>query len=340
MRIAFVAPLRAPTCDTTSRGAHIVAADLARAMKERGHDVMVFCAEGSYLNGIDTAPILRDARSDLYETLWWHVDQWDPDVISAHASEAEAFGPNGHPIVHTMHLNPVDAGVIHAATSGHEQLVAVSRDSQRRWRAAGARDVRVIANAVPDFDVSMRAPDPIALIAGRIAPERGTAGAIRAAKRAGLEPVVVGEVCDRLYFAREIVPLLDHVQVMRTIPRQRVWALMSRAAVTLMPIEWDEPFGLVAAEAQVAGCPVVGYARGALPEVVAQGEGGILVAAGDEDALASAIPIARCMERVAIREQARDRFDFDLMTDSYEELLAEAATGMTQRGAAPAAAAA
>jgi glycosyltransferase involved in cell wall biosynthesis len=338
MRIAFVAPLGASTCDTTSHGAHVVVADLARAMKERGHDVIVFCAEGSYLNGIDTAPILRDARSDVYETLWWHLGQWDPDVVSQHATPAEAFGPHGHPMVHTMHANPGDDGVIDAPMRVHEQLVAVSRDSERRWRAAGARNVRFIANAVPDFGVSMSAPDPIALIAGRITPEKGTAAAIRAAKRAGLEPVVVGEVCDRLYFAREIVPLLDHVRVMRTIPRQRVWALMARAAVTLMPVEWDEPFGLVAAEAQAAGCPVVGYARGALPEVVPQGDGGILVTPGDEDALASAIPIARCMDRVAVREQARDRFDFDLMADSYEELLSEAATGMAQHGDAAAAA--
>lgn len=336
MRIAFVAPLCAPTCDTTSRGAHVVVADLARAMKARGHDVMVFCAEGSYLNGIDTAPVLRDARTDAYDALRWHVDQWDPDVVSQHATDAEAFASDGHPVVHTMHVNPVDEDLMRAATSSQVILVAVSHDSQRRWRGAGARDVELIPNAIPEFGVPMGPPDPIALIAGRIAPEKGTATAIRAAKRAGLEPVVVGEICDRTYFAREIVPLLDGVRVFRTLPRQRVWALMARAAVTLMPVDWEEPFGLVAAEAQAAGCPVVGYARGALPEVVSQGAGGLLVAAGDEDALASAVPVARCMDRVAVREQARDRFDFHAMVDSYEELLAEAATGMTHHTAAAA----
>jgi glycosyltransferase involved in cell wall biosynthesis len=338
VRIAFIAPLCAPTCDTTSRGAQILLADLARAMKERGHDVMVFCAEGSYLAGVDTAPILRDARSDTYDTLRWHVDQWDPDVISQHATDAEAFSPNGHPIVHTMHVNPVDEALTRAAIGGREQLVAVSHDSQRRWRAAGARDVNVITNAIPDFSVRVAGPDPIALIAGRITPEKGTAAAIRAAKRAGVEPVVVGEVCDRGYFARDIVPLLDGVRVMRTLPRERIWALMARAAVTLMPVDWDEPFGLVAAEAQAAGCPVVGYARGALPEVVPQGQGGVLVSAGDEEGLAEAIPIARCMDRVGVREQAVDRFEFDLMADQYEELFAEAATGMVPHEGAAAAA--
>src|ERR671924_128463 len=102
---------------------------------------------------------------------------------------------------------------------------------------------------------------------------------------------------------------------------------MQRAAVTLVPIEWEETFGLVAAEAQMAGCPVVGYARGALPEVV-PAECGVLVAPGDEDALADAIPSARGLDRLMVRESARDRFDFDTMVDAYEELFAETATGM------------
>ena len=329
MRIAFVAPLLAPLCDTTSRGSHIIVADLARAMKARGHDVMVFCAQGSYLKGVDTAPIVVDARSSAFEELQWHMERWDPDVVSQHACDAEAFAmSHGHPVVHTLHANPLDEGAASGASRSRAPLVAVSRDSHRRWREAGCTDVGTIPNGIPDFPASMSDPEPIALIAGRIAPEKGTAAAIRAAHRAGLEPVVVGEVYDRGYFAREIVPLLEGTHVYRTLPRERVIALMARAAVTLMPVEWDEPFGLVAAEAQTVGCPVVGYERGALPEVVPNGEGGVLVAAGDEDALVTAIAQARSMGRVAVREQAQGRFDFDVMIDAYEELLAEAATGM------------
>ena len=328
MRIAFVAPLLAPLCDTTSRGSHVIVADLARAMKARGHDVMVFCAQGSFLKGVDTAPIIADARSSAFDELQWHMEQWDPDVVSQHACDAESFAmSHGRPVVNTLHANPLDPNAAAAAARSRAPLVAVSRDSRRRWRETGCTDVSTIPNGIPDFPVTMRDPEPIALIAGRIAPEKGTAAAIRVAHRAKLEPVVVGEVYDRGYFAREIVPLLDGTHVYRTLPRERVIALMSRAAVTLMPVEWDEPFGLVAAEAQTAGCPVVGYARGALTEVV-PADGGVLVAAGDEDALASAIPAARSMDRVAVREQARDRLDFHVMLDAYEELLAEAATGM------------
>ena len=335
MRIAVVAPLSAPTTDTTSRGSHIIVADLARALNARGHDVMVFCAQGSYLKGVATAPIIVDAQASAYDEMQWHVDQWDPDVISQHAFDPDAFAAAGrHPVVHTLHVNPGDHASTDPVARAGAPLVAVSHDSCARWRNAGAHSVTAIPNGIPDFAFAQPDPEPIALIAGRIAPEKGTAAAIRTAKRAGLEPVVVGEVHDRGYFAREIVPLLDGVRVFRTLPRDRVFALMSRAAVTLLPVEWEEPFGLVAAEAQLAGCPVVGYERGALSEVVHDGDGGLLVSGGDEDGFAAALQTARSMDRAAIRGQAIERFDFDLMLDAYEELLAEAATGLPHRLAA------
>jgi glycosyltransferase involved in cell wall biosynthesis len=329
VRIAFVAPLVAPLCDATSRGPHVIVADLARALLARGHDVMVFCAQGSFLSGVPTAPIVIDASvTSAFQELYWHVHQWDPDVIAQHAFEVDAIALcDGVPIVNTLHANPTDDVVVDAVRACQWPAVAVSHDSRQRWLGAGVARTVTITNGVPEMEWERRGPDPIALIAGRIAPEKGTAAAIRVAKRAGLEPVLVGEVYDRGYFAREVVPLLDRAHVFRTLPRQRVAALMQRAAVTLMPVEWDEPFGLVAAEAQIAGCPVVGYARGALPEVVAT-EGGVLVTPGDEDALVDAVPEARGLERLMVRESARDRFDMDTMVDAYEELLAETATGM------------
>src|SRR5919109_2751037 len=92
MRIAFVAPLVAPLCDATSRGPHVVVSDLARALLARGHDVMVFCAQGSFLSGVPTAPIVIDASvTSAFQELYWHLGQWDPDVIAQHAFEIDAI---------------------------------------------------------------------------------------------------------------------------------------------------------------------------------------------------------------------------------------------------------
>src|SRR2546429_5792869 len=93
------------------------------------------------------------------------------------------------------------------------------------------------------------------LFRSRVSPEKGTAEAVEAARRAGLEPLVVGTVYDRDYWAREVaVPV-------RRVERPELWRLMAGSAGTLMPGAWDEPFGVVAAEAQMAGCPGLGYPR-------------------------------------------------------------------------------
>lgn len=101
--------------------------------------------------------------------------------------------------------------------------------------------------------------------------------------------------------------------------------MMAGTAVTVCAVRWDEPFGLVAAEAQMAGCPVAGYRRGALPEVVEGGVGGILVDPDDIDALSGAIRDCLTLDRQLVRASARRRLGLEAALDRYEVALAEAA---------------
>lgn len=52
---------------------------------------------------------------------------------------------------------------------------------------------------------------------------------------------------------------------------------------------WNEPFGRVVVEGQAAGCPVIGTRAGGIPEIITDGENGVLVEPKDSDALAAAI---------------------------------------------------
>jgi glycosyltransferase involved in cell wall biosynthesis len=173
----------------------------------------------------------------------------------------------------------------------------------------------VIPNGVPAFDQVHVTPGRRALIAGRVSPEKGTATALRAARRTGLEPLLVGSVYDRPYWEGSV-----RVAV-RSVERRALWRLMAASAVTLMPVEWDEPFGLVAAESQMAGCPVVGYRRGGLPEVVEEQVGGVLVEPGDFEALVAAVPAALALDRRRVRESALRRLDIKRTAMAYESAL-------------------
>jgi glycosyltransferase involved in cell wall biosynthesis len=173
----------------------------------------------------------------------------------------------------------------------------------------------VLPNGVPDWQPTPQQVIPVALIAGRISPEKGIEDGVAAARSAGLEALVVGGAYDAGYAAR-----LD-VKVRPALPRPELWRLMARVAVTMMPVKWEEPFGLVAAEAQVAGCPVAAYARGALPEVVPDGLGGFLAAPDSIEELAAAARRCLSLDRAEVRAQARPRLLLDRALDSYEEAL-------------------
>jgi glycosyltransferase involved in cell wall biosynthesis len=99
---------------------------------------------------------------------------------------------------------------------------------------------------------------------------------------------------------------------------------MAASAVTVCAVRWDEPYGLVAAEAQMAGCPVAGYRRGALPEVVEEGVGGILVDPDDVEALAGAIRGCLKLDRRLVRMSAQRRLGLEAVLDRYEVALDEA----------------
>lgn len=87
---------------------------------------------------------------------------------------------------------------------------------------------------------------------------------------------------------------LRHYRFLGTQPPQVVRSWMNRARLFLAPSiqadsGWTEAFGLVFAEAQAMGLPVVSFASGGIPEAVAHGETGLLSPAGDGETLASHI---------------------------------------------------
>jgi glycosyltransferase involved in cell wall biosynthesis len=95
---------------------------------------------------------------------------------------------------------------------------------------------------------------------------------------------------------------------------------MAKASVVLCPSLWDEPFGMAAAEAQACGTPVVGFRRGALAEVIADGVTGFLVQSGDVPAAAAAAAKAAGISRRGCREHAERNLDLERSLDAHERL--------------------
>jgi glycosyltransferase involved in cell wall biosynthesis len=160
---------------------------------------------------------------------------------------------------------------------------------------------------------------------GRFMPEKGAHLAIEAAIRAQV-PLVLAGIIDRHskvsmdYFEKVIKPQIGKNQISYAGPankRQRN-NLFSRARGFLNPIEWEEPFGMVMIEAMAMGCPVISFARGAAPEIIADRETGFLVNTLDE--MVSAIPMIETLDRETIRKYVEEKFSAQVMARNYVEI--------------------
>jgi glycosyltransferase involved in cell wall biosynthesis len=132
---------------------------------------------------------------------------------------------------------------------------------------------------------------PTLVFAGRIVPQKALGVALRAvARNDGVALLLAGDGPERAKveaLARE-VDLHGRARFLGARPRAAVFELLRAADASLLSSDW-ESFGLVVVEALAVGTPVVAATAGGVGEVLDDGRNGLLVPAGDVDALADAI---------------------------------------------------
>jgi D-inositol-3-phosphate glycosyltransferase len=256
------------------------------------------------------------------------------DLVHAHwllTAGVARFG--GRPFVVTLHgsgsagrFSDVELArrrprLVRALLRGAAAVVCVSETVAAAVRAAGV-EVVVIPNGVriPEQVGSPAEPAEV-LYVGRLSPEKNVDTLVEAV--GDLNLVVAGDGP-----LRGLVP-----NALGAVPHAEVERLLERASVVVAPSE-REGFGLAAAEAMAFGRPVVAAAGGALLELVADGETGLLVPPRDAAALREAVQRLladrELRERLGreARARARERFGWDQVIertlDVYRSALASA----------------
>ncbi len=166
------------------------------------------------------------------------------------------------------------------------------------------------------------APDAPLVFLGRLAPYKGPHHAIAIARTTGRRLVMAGpkqtDGNGLRYFAEQIAPHVDgdRVQYVGQLDDAGKNTLLGSAAALLMPIEWDEPFGMVMTEAFACGTPVIAFPRGSVPEIVRDGVNGFIC--GDVAGAAAAVGRLGMLDRRAVRADCDARFGADAIVDAYE----------------------
>ncbi len=336
LRIAQIAGVAFRVPPRSTGGTELAIANLTRGLAERGHRVTLFASGDSRTEAELRAVLPRAAQDDPASNAYREreldvrnvfeafasADEFD--VIHAHWPTPAAYFSEGTecPTLLTFDYMEKPVYEYYRARFPRLSFACVSRAQ------ADALDpsLPVVGNGIDVERVPFRdAPGTYLLTVGRLVPSKGAAAAIEIARRAGLPLVIVGDVSpylpgSRRYFESEIAPRVDGDRVIhhRRLPNRRVLELMSGARAFLFPIEWEEPFGLVVAEAMAAGAPVIATPRGSLPELVEDGVTGWLGETVAE--LVTAVGRAGTFDRRRCRDRARVRFGHRRMAAGYESL--------------------
>jgi glycosyltransferase involved in cell wall biosynthesis len=357
MHIAMLAPISWPLPPTGYGPWELVASNLTEALVGLGHEVTLFAAGGTQSSAqvVCTSPHALETWPDDERNRPRAFDEAtgllegppDPRILEerhiaacmerAAAGEFDVVHSHLHahalvfgrlipcPLVTTLH-GSAWVRACHPVLRAYRDLPFVSLSDAERRFLPELNYVATVHNGIrlEEFPYHGDKEDYL-LFSGRLAPEKGPDTAIEVARRSGRRLLMAGMIESQYqaFFDTEIKPHLDggQVEFLGLLSQPQLVPYLQKAAGVLFLGRWAEPFGLSAVEAQACGTPLIATRRGALPEIILEGETGFVVDS-TEQAVEAAAKLGS-LAPSACRENAERRFSTTVMARGYEAVYAK-----------------
>lgn len=340
MKIAMVAPPWFRIPPEGYGGIEVIAGLLADGLVGKGHEVTLFTVSSSstkarmfsvfdgemksYLNGQPQGLLITALTHTLAS--YMEISKGDYDIIHDHTWK-EGLGSAafmGTPIIHTIHgLMNEETIRFYSLFKDYPGIYFVTISNYQQARLPGLNYTATVYNGIdlPRYPYSEDKEDFFFYMGGlneAKAPHLACEVAEKLGKKLILAGTIHGEQ-ERSYFDQYVKPhLSDDISYIGELGHwsDEKMRLFSRARGYLHPIQWDEPFGIVMAEAMACGTPVVTFKRGSTPEIIDHGVTGFVVETMEE--FIDAVEHVDEISPRACRERAENMFTARGMVDNYE----------------------
>ena len=327
-RIAVLSPVAWRTPPRRYGAWETVASNITEGLVARGWDVTLFATGDSVTHASLHAVVDRgyeeDSTADPKVAEYLHISETferaaEFDLIHSHYDFMALTYTRliSTPVLTTIHgfSSPQIMQVYQKYRDGY--FVSIS-DSDR---APGLNYLATVYNGI---DLTLYPLQPAygddLIFLGRIHPDKGVHLAIEVARQSGWPLLIAGIIQDKIYFEEQVEPHLDDRQIRYIgpvdVPGKNELFSCARALLHLNTI--PERFGLVLAEANAAGVPVIAMDLGSCREVIEDGRTGFLV--NNVKEAVQALQKLPEIDRAACREHVEQRFSIDTMIDGYERV--------------------
>lgn len=365
LQIAIGATLHKKVYIDSNGGTEAFVYFLSRELVRRGHSVTMYAASESEVEGTlrSIASINTISQSPQGQKLFLGYQLLESQMIASSQQNYDILHINYYepylftafsklilkPVIYTIHSDIFISDEWQKLTlqmlKSTDRIIFVSRFAMNQAKLLQNKDYVYNGINTALFPFAPLHGNNL-LWLGRVRQKKGVKEAVQTAIKAN-EKLLLSGVIDndeeQLFFNNEVAPLLvnkDNLKFLGPSGFKQKIKLYQNAKALLVPISWEEPFGLVSIEAMACGTPVIAFARGAVPEIVVDGVTGYIVNSSDEDTrgnwlvkktgiegLVEAIKKLNSLSeteyqqmRLNCRKRIEEKFTIEKMVDGYEKV--------------------
>jgi len=363
MKILMVSLLKRKVDPEISAARPRMIYELIKQLQKKGHEITLIGTGDSQIPGVKIIPVIKKSFVELpvFENPFYAETAYlvklaktlenisgEFDVIHNHTYPEFInllVDENlKSPMVTTVHAQMTSETDEALSFFPNSKLIAISESAKSLARKA--KIWRVIYNGVDTelYQYKEKKEDYLLWIGrlgkakddkGNFIDAKGVRWAITLAEKIGCNLKISGNVEDIEFYNKDVKPHLSEkvkfvspISTEQPLAKEEIVELMQNAKAFLMTVNWEEPFGLVMAEAMSCGTPVIGFKRGSVPELVKDGVTGFVV---DPDkgieGLADAYKKLDSIKPTDCRHHIEENFSVEKMAKNYEKAYVDATQG-------------